>query len=335
MTKSIILSSAVCLALAAAVSCDRESNAPEMENPGEMTEITVSLCGEGYLLEGPQMTKATLNEAGEKAVNSVQVFVFREDGALDAYTKSNSSSGIKLSCTTGKRHVYAVVNAPDLNNVKSKSELEASRTLLTDNAAGGFVMAGSDVKDITAQSSIEISVKRFVSRVAVGSITANFTSDAYRNMNFTLKRIYMINVAGNTSYDATEAPDVWLNPLKWESGNADALLGTGDLNTLLASGTPYSPDQVFYVYPNSTGSDPSDDSFPRCTRLVLETLLGEKTYYYSVKIPSVGRNKKYNVNVTITRPGSEDPGKDISSSECTFSVKVEEWEDGGSQNITI
>lgn len=335
MKKTIILSSAACLVLAAA-SCDREANPSERIENSEKAEITVNLSGEGYTLDLPSGTKVSLDENGEKAVNTVQIFIFREDGTLDAYTSESASSGIKLSCTTGKRTIHALVNAPALGGVNNEDDLKAAVTSLADNALGSFVMTGSIIETISAEASYDIEVKRIVSRVSVGTITAAFTSEAYRNMTFTLKRIFMLNVAGNTTYGTEKEPDAWFNKMAWESSACDALLGSANINRTLADKTPYQPDEVFYVYPNPAMSDPDASSFPRCTRLVLETQLGDKTYYYSIKIPGIGRNKKYSVNsVTITRPGSLNPGEDINSSELTFSVVVEPWEEGSSQEITI
>lgn len=185
---------------AGAVSCNKKEAMPAAENAGEKTEMTVNVdCG--------QFTKAGIVAENEKKVNNVQIFVFRKDGELDAYASSETSSGIKISCTTGDKDIVAIVNAPDLKSYSTKADLLTAKSLLADNSLENFVMTGEKTdQPISAEEVVTIEVKRLVARVAVNKITPNFTSPAYRDMEFKVVRIYAVNVVGDLCYSGSSEP---------------------------------------------------------------------------------------------------------------------------------
>lgn len=310
---------------AGAVSCNKKEAMPAAENAGEKTEMTVNVdCG--------QFTKAGIVAENEKKVNNVQIFVFRKDGELDAYASSETSSGIKISCTTGEKDIVAIVNAPDLKSYSTKSDLLAAKSLLADNSLENFVMTGEKLdQPISAEDVVTIEVKRLVARVAVNKITPNFTSPAYRDMEFKVVRIYAVNVVGDICYSGSSEPTLWHNQMKYTAGETDALIYDDIEDTAMTPANPYSGSRAFYVYPNRTETDSQSNTFgPRYTRLVIETTLGGKTYYYPVSIKGIERNKTYNItDLTITRPGSLSPDVPVTAYECTFGITVvEEWQEG-------
>ena len=116
----------------------------------------------------------------------------------------------------------------------------------------------------------------------------------------------------------------------------DALLYKS-INSSLTSSSTLQNEEYFYVYPNPTASDNSDETFsPRFTRLVVEATLGGTKYYYPISLPNLERNKTYTVSsLMITRPGSDNPDKEITSAECPFNIVVENWIPGTEQNLEI
>lgn len=310
---------------AGAVSCNKKEAMPAAENAGEKTEMTVNVdCG--------QFTKAGIVAENEKKVNNVQIFVFRKDGELDAYASSETSSGIKISCTTGEKDIVAIVNAPDLKSYSTRTDLLTAKSLLADNSLENFVMTGEKTdQPISAEEVVTIEVKRLVARVAVNMITPNFTSPAYRDMEFKVVRIYAVNVVGDLCYGGSSEPTLWHNQMKYTAGETDALIYDDIEDTAMTPAKPYSGSRAFYVYPNRTETDSQSNTFgPRYTRLVIETTLGGKTYYYPVSIKGIESNKTYNItDLTITRPGSLSPDVPVTAYECTFGITVvEEWQEG-------
>lgn len=200
MKKTFVMAAAAVSMAAFAISCNKSEVASE--NIAEETaEISVRVSSSAFI------GKTALSENNEQKVNNVQVFVFRGNGELDAYASSDTKADIKLSCTTGSKIVKAVVNAPDLSSISKMKDLNSSITSLTDNSLTNFVMTGSDNIDLNTDQTLTVYVSRIAARLAIEKVSVNFTSQAYRNMDMKIHRIYAVNVAGNTSYDLSAAPD--------------------------------------------------------------------------------------------------------------------------------
>lgn len=281
-------------------------------------------------------TRAALNKAGEKEIKNVQIFVFNGDGSLDSYHSGSESSQIKIRCTSGKKRIFSFVNAESLSTYTDSTALLSQATMLSENLEGGFVMTGRASAVLPSESAVTVKVSRIAARIGIGNIAVNFTSEGYKSLPFTVKSIYMINVAGNTDYSFEAGPTLWLNQSKHKDTDMDALLYTS-INNSLSEGTPLTADQYFYVYPNPTAADDSGTPFSaRYTRLVVETELNGATLFYSISLPGIERNKTYMIsNLTITRPGTESPDEEITSEECAFNIEVEDWIPGSVQDIVI
>ena len=309
MKKSIF---AFAAALAALVACNKNDVAPmQPQNQPETLkpcELTVGVCG--------AMTKATaVTTENEAKVNNLQIFVFRGDD-LDAYASVDNAKEITLSCTAGEREVYALVNAPDYSAVPGKAALLAKVSELSANSLTNFEMVGSKSVTLPQASTVSIDVNRIASRVVLKKITRNFTSAALQSLDFTIDAIYLINVAGNTNYDLTKAPAAWYNVAK--NNNELASLLYDAPASAVANGQSYIPVHTFYGYPN--------DLSVNTTRLVIETTLGTTKYYYPINLPAMESNKSYEIEeVTITRPGSDDPDEPVSFADASFSINVIDW----------
>ena len=308
MKKSIF---AFAAALAALVACNKNDVAPmQPQNPESLVpcELTVGICG--------AMTKATAVSADNEAkVNNLQVFVFRGDD-LDAYASVDNAQELTLSCTAGDRVVYALVNAPDYSAVPGKAALLAKVSELSANSLTNFEMVGSKSVTLPQSEKVSIDVNRIASRVVLKKITRSFTSEALQALNFKVDAIYLINVAGNTSYDLSAAPAKWYNVA--ENKNELASLLYDAPASLITNGQSYSTAHTFYAYPNDLATN--------TTRLVIETTLGETKYYYPINLPEMAANKSYEIEeVKITRPGSDNPDEPVSFADATFSINVIDW----------
>ena len=308
MKKSIF---AFAAALAALVACNKNEATPmQPQNQESLVpcELTVGICG--------AMTKATAVSADNEAkVNNLQVFVFRGDD-LDAYASVDNAQELTLSCTAGDRVVYALVNAPDYSAVPGKAALLAKVSELSANSLTNFEMVGSKSVTLPQSEKVSIDVNRIASRVILKKITRSFTSEALQALNFKVDAIYLINVAGNTSYDLSAAPAKWYNVA--ENKNELASLLYDAPASLITNGQSYSTAHTFYAYPNDLATN--------TTRLVIETTLGETKYYYPINLPEMAANKSYEIEeVKITRPGSDNPDEPVSFADATFSINVIDW----------
>ena len=308
MKKSIF---AFAAALAALVACNKNEATPmQPQNPESLVpcELTVGICG--------AMTRATAVSADNEAkVNNLQVFVFRGDD-LDAYASVDNAQELTLSCTAGDRVVYALVNAPDYSGVPGKAALLAKVSELSANSLSNFEMVGSKSVTLPQSEKVSIDVNRIASRVVLKKITRSFTSEALQALNFKVDAIYLINVAGNTSYDLSAAPAKWYNVAENKDELASLLYDAPA--SLITNGQSYSTAHTFYAYPNDLATN--------TTRLVIETTLGETKYYYPINLPEMAANKSYEIEeVKITRPGSDNPDEPVSFADATFSINVIDW----------
>ena len=308
MKKSIF---AFAAALAALVACNKNEATPmQPQNQESLVpcELTVGICG--------AMTKATgVTTDNEAKVNKLQIFVFRGDD-LDAYASVENAKELTLSCTAGEREVYALVNAPDYSSVPGKAALLAKVSELSANTLTNFEMVGSKSVTLPQTGTVSIDVNRIASRVVLKKITRNFTSAALQALDFTVDAIYLVNVAGNTSYDLTAAPSTWYN-IAENKGELASLL-TDTPTAPIAQGQAYDTDHTFYAYPN--------DLAVNTTRIVIETTLGTSKYYYPINLPEMAANKSYEIEeVVLTRPGSDNPDEPVSFADATFSINVIDW----------
>ena len=308
MKKSIF---AFAAALAALVACNKNEATPMQPQDQESLvpcELTVGICG--------AMTKATAVTADNEAkVNRLQVFVFRGDD-LDAYASVENAKELTLSCTAGERVVYALVNAPDYSTVPGKAALLAKVSELEANTLTNFEMVGSKTVTLPQSEKVSIDVNRIASRVVLKKITRSFTSAALQALDFTVDAIYLVNVAGNTSYDLTAAPAAWYNVA--ENKNELASLLYDAPAAPIVNGQSYPTAHTFYAYPN--------DLAVNTTRIVIETTLGETKYYYPINLPAMDSNKSYEIEeVKITRPGSDNPDEPVSFADATFNINVIDW----------
>lgn len=307
------------------VACNKELPATTQLNTNpeavQMAELSLSIKGNA------PATRSTSTEYDDavSAVSNIQFFVF--DGeVLDAYKKISSGLSTSMTVKTGEKTVWAVVNAPDITNVTTLTQLKAISSTLLDSATR-LVMVGSNTGTVPSEDPIEIEVKRIASRVVVKKVTAAFTNPAYASMACNLVSMYLINVAADVNLGLTAAPTNWYCKRAYENvaGLGDHLSSTGSNHNLNSSA--FDTDCYHYCYPNPTSADSQSTTWSaRHTRMVIEVLLGSETFYYPVTMPVMEPGKSYEIeNLTITRKGSNNPDQPISLSDATFEISVKDW----------
>ncbi len=317
--KKIFISMAAIAAALCTISCSKDNDVVNstLEVPGvtdERIELTVGVGGVN--------TKSTaITTDDEVKVRDLQVFVFRGD-VLDAYTKVSTSTAT-LSCTAGSRDIYALVNAPDLSTINSKTALLQQTSSISDNLTDVegvntpyFVMVGAKPSVTLPQTeSINIDVKRIASRVLIKKITNNFTSAAHAAGEFKVKEIYLINAGAASDY-AFSVKSTLCNKSAYNNECPELMYDA--MSETVVHTQSYDTDHSFYCYPHNDSSNP--------TRLVVEATWNEKTYYYPITLPTMENNKTYEISeLIITRLGSEDPNIPVSFNDCTFEITVQPW----------
>ncbi len=327
----------LCSLILTAVGCSKE-NIVEGNHETDASfplEITIPLS----------KTKVT-DIKDEEKINSLQVFVFRNNGALEAYAKSTANTAT-VECTNGVKTILAIANAPDITDVTTKDEMDLKVSNLKENSKGSFVMYGAVTDTLSVSTKkLSIPVTRLVARVSIQKITNGMKAPQYADIPIMLKRIYLINVAGNMLYKDTKyneenvenvfTPTIWYNIGVFKNTDFPALLGTEEfMNISLTKTAPYVTTHYFYCYPNPSTSDTTPGK-PGYTRLVVEVQIGEMTYYYPITIKGIQNNHTYNISeLVITRLGSDSPNVPVTSTQATFDVTVNPWLPGSDESVTI
>ena len=327
MSKLSLLKIAVALCfISILMSCQKD--AVSEKEAGGIARLEVSV---------PVAETKLVSGCNETAIKNYQVFLFNDKNVLEAYVNC-SSSDISLDCTLGQKTVVVLANAPSINDVTTLSALMAKKSSLSDNAADAFVMEGKVQITIetTEDVSVTVPVVRQVVKVELANVTTAFELAQYRDMSFKISSVYLINVAADKKYFSTEAPTLWLNQMSYRSSDDNLLIYDDMAGVEVTPSSPYSTKNAFYAYPNPTVNDAFGTTWTeRHTRLVVETLLGSTKYYYPVTLPVLQQNKRYEVSLKITRPGSDTPDAVVDKFAADFEVTVKDWETGAAVSEEI
>ena len=280
----------------------------------EMVELS-------FRIPSQQMTKAT-GEVPEDVVKDLQIFVFGQDGQLHAYGHEQADR-LTLTCSTGKKRVAALVNAPSASYVYDESSLMNLVSLFTNNSLESFVMSGIENKTIDKTGEVILPVSRLVSKVVLTSVKNDFEYIQHREMNFAIKSIFLTNAAKDRNYLSASDPTMWYNKGVSDMAEIIAQSGTMMYDTfqpaLISYGETYQSGRFLYCYPNPKPEDLGN------TYLVVEAILEGNLCYYPVKLPAMESNKCYNVALTIRRPGSATPDVPVDTESAVFKVDIQSW----------
>ena len=301
-------------------SCDR---APVPADGGK-TLLSVRLKGFDATL-----TKAELQTASEKRVESIDVFVFR-DGALEKHVRKEGdgiTSVPDIDVTYGEKVIYTFCNydASRLSSLSSIADCIGFQTLLTDNGRDALAMRGNAVYTVSAtNTSAEVSVRRDVARVDVVSAPL-FSGSAAGG---SVQGIYLINVP--KVYDESVALTASSASDAWNFDNAVKTAVDSEVSAL-TSAAVYSTS--LYGMPNASevsATDASGNAVAKdyTTKLVIKALVGGQTYWYPVAIPDMTANKYYKIdNVKIAVLGSDNPNDYVTFTDFSVSVDVQDWDE--------
>jgi len=315
-TKAIICA----FALLTLASCNEENLDQSIILQDEPVELTVSL-------PSVRTKVSEKNSPGTpNAVNTLQVFVFDDSDNLEAHDMADAES-IVLSCRPGSKKVVTLVNAPELTDVRTYTQLAETRSLLTDNTIDSMVMVGEKDIELSATSSITVPVSRLASKIVLRQVVNNFKFKSDQEAAFTITGIYLLNVVGEKGYLSESQPELWYNRMELDTEDAPAFTYEQLSNniTIPYNGT-YTADKYYYCYPNTTKSDSSGKNWSeRYTRLVVEATLDGEVMYYPVSLPEVLPNSAYEISLKVTRHGSPDPDVPVSGVAAEFTIDVQDW----------
>ncbi len=329
MKRKFLLAAFAATALAA---CSEKISEDEALLSDEKVSVEINVAG--------AVTKAD-QTASETNLYNLQVFVFGENGKLEAYKKVTEMLTFTIDIMKGKKTIHVLGNAQPLTGIHEYADLRAQVTNFKENTINRFVMEGWKEVELTAASmSVTVDLNRIAAKISLVKIENKLTG-MYEGMSMNLRGAYLVNVAGNRQFIskgvAAAAPTVWYNKRAYSADD-----GVADLtyrkyeNIQLQHTGKRTTRENFYCYPNACTKDSSSPTWSeRCTRLVVEVELDKTVYYYPVTLPVVNQNTNYEVSLTITRPGSTDADVVCDTGSANSLVKVITWADGESLDKTI
>jgi len=317
------------MAAAAAAAClcsceEKLENLPA--NADEKTCVDLTVC-----VPCEVSTKSTATN-DEKKVNNLQIYVFDDGGLqIEAYAKGEGSS-LTAKVALGRKTVAALVNAPECVGCYTLAELKAYASDLNENTPSNFVMFGYDSVDVQASTTVSVNVNRLAARVVIGKITNAIDVEQYKNEAISLNKIYLINAGGVTTLGNGGFMDIsryyFKRGITSTSGNIPSLLLKTYNAQSISKGASYTASASLYCYPNIATSDSNSETWSaRYTRLVVETTIAGKTWYYPITIDQeIKSNTSYEIpELKITRLGSTSPDVPLVIGDAQFTVNVEEW----------
>lgn len=309
--------------LFAVFSCIGEEKGAAEADPSkeELVSLRVSV---------PRADTRSMTASDDDSVENVQLFVFDENDELEAYESGYMRETV-FRCAPGSKKVVAIVNGPDFSQVRLYHEVaESISDLIDDNKPGRLVMSGEKAVQVSGEEGsldVPVQVCRLCAKIILSSLTLDFDVPYYRNMDFAVTGVYLLNVSGSCTYSGERSDDVWYNMMEADKETGPELIG--DLlpaPVSVAQGEQYPFRHELYCYPNDHADTSSPVWRPRSTRLVVEALVGNDRFFYPVTLNKVERNAVYKVHLTLRRPGSQSPDDPVEVYWGKGIVEVAPWD---------
>lgn len=336
---------------AALLSCGREeAPAPHIASASEEDAAHAATGTVCVSLGGPFTATRVANPAAsvETECRRWALWIFDRDGDSVVYGTGQGGENIRKTVLVGNYTLVALANYPDgllPETIRTMEDLTRRVTDLSDNSAGSLLMYGETgltlEKDRTVSRTVD--VRRLVAKVGVKKVSVAFENPYLAAKTTVLEALYLTNLYRTSRLGSDYSPaelrtaeSAWYNVmgLRPDSGaesSLDALTGELTVRATLTPQAPHTTPHYFYAYPNPFPEDEDTheaDWSKRSTRLVLQVAVGDKTYYYQVQIPAMGRNRIYVAEeIILKKLGSMDPEQEIPGAvDVVFSAMGSDWD---------
>jgi hypothetical protein len=285
------------LSLLLMASCQQNSPSAWLRGTESVPTGTLQIS---LILPGDPVTKVLGSATEESAVNTLQIFVFKDISTSDPTQNvketdkwtADGSTTLTLNTYIGRKKVWALVNAPR-QSFANEYDLMSHYSMLEENSATGLVMTGSagiEVGEYNTAAAVgtitpvPITVSHLGARISVRNVNVDFSNTSLEGCYLDIKEVYILNAVNSVSLAGTSRTTAelgssayWYNLEAWnESIPAAARAILGDRGNMGVTIGPTSGTQdinrFFYVYPNvSTAANDNTDATAsaRLTRVIL------------------------------------------------------------------
>lgn len=289
------------------------------------------------------MTKASTTTWIDKEKNFKNVFFFIFDagtGNHEATVGGITNTSYTVDIRYGTKFIVALVNVHDktiesLNSttIRTISDLQNEYAHYPRGSETECLPAYGSTTHTLATPSVTISMPahNMMSRFMLKSVTNNLQG-SLAGKTITLKNVFLSNLLGvcpirNTYTEDDLGAMLWFHKAgrKYQATSADDIITTANdgragtramqiLNVDVTHGRSYNLTSLYGLYafmnPYTTDVQGWSDtgSFPsRYTRMVITAEIDGVTYYYPINLRNFKPGYSYDVNLTITQLGSDDP----------------------------
>lgn len=284
--------------------------------------------------ETPMPEEAALVCVDTRAVASdnVQMLAFYPDGKLAAYASSGDGTAAMRLRTGGPYTLLTLADCPDVSGTQYATlpAVEAVQIPLVAVSSSFPSVSRIPVSSLGKDGlSILPALSRQVARVRICRITNAMPAALGR---LEIESVYLSNVVASCNL-AGEGSG-WLNPMGRLSDAPGPTYCA--VNRELMHGSSLELGTALYCYPNPTVDDVcgyAPQMTPRCTRLVVAARIGAQLRYYPVTISCPEANTSYDISITITNLGSNDPDLPVTTEVMRAVATMSEWAFGEQINI--
>jgi len=338
--KLLLLAMTGALAMAVTVSCEKESAEYEKDR---MAVVEFRFDELSNMMNSLSLSKANgekhNNAAYDTVKNTLLFFVFNKNEQLQVYKSlagpsAKNPSQMKVEVTPGIKQIMVIANShqtDSLKNITTLSEFSQKTSKLAKENVSDFTMVGRlddfDVQFNPNENTIaNVTLKRMVARVHLGTIKTQFTG-GFADSTLNDVKVYLINYYSKADYiSMSGVENSMLNKDSLRVNDAAGMaMSNIDRCTVGTVGSEaVTVDQYFYMYGNDLREN-------KKTRLVIEGKLGGYTYYYPIDLHDensnvLSANNSFDIkDVTISRPGIDDPDGNIEKGTLWFRLTTEDW----------
>lgn len=281
---------------------------------------------------------------------ALDLFVFDNDasGRLDSYTHITEPSGNIVSAASkkGQKRILAIANAGkrlyDWGVFGSFMAAGTASARLEEEAPERPLLCGTAVFEAGGSGRTGIVLSPILSRVRLKYIQCDFRGRSYEGRTMTEAKAYLTNVctaARLAPPDSLISGTEYVNIGGWSDGDTAGSRLWSMLRCDISG--PIGPEPVsigksLYCYPNTLAVGGRREHI---TKLVIEGTIGGHTYYYPVPLSAasggIGRGADYEVSVTITQLGTDDPDGSLAAGALSFTVCVNDWKDKAEETVSF
>lgn len=319
------------------VSCAREEQ-PHDVTGGNTARVSFQAI--------PAETKASaISPAGEVAVVSLDLLVFRSDGgALEAHVRTTDNTTVSASLIIGEElRWYLIANVPEslgLGDVSSEAELLSKKVSMSHLASGSIPMHASGLLTLTDADRKTprvldgVELVRYACKLTVSGISVPWLDSFDVPPTCILDRIVVVNARGDCPLSGEPtalSSDSWYNRSEdaCPEGFVGSLLGwSGSIDC----GSSVVPVGVsLYAMPNASAGRQNAADLPwepRQTRICFRLVIDGIGQWYAVDVPAMTGNDHYVVSDLVVKgPGTAAPDMGIDRTPVEFALVLNPWDE--------